>query len=249
MHEAKLYEKTSFVTLTYDDKKQKALSLDKRHLQLFMKSLRRKTPKLKFFACGEYGDKLGRPHYHLALFGEDFRQDRYIWRNEKGNTLYRSPLLEQAWKRGNSEIGNLTQESAMYIASYVTKKITGPRAHWHYRKLDEHGNEYWLEPEFSLMSRGGRKGRGLGHAWLMKYHTDVYPEDLVVTNKGHKAKPPRYYDNLIEQIAPETSALIKFRREMRAKQLAGDNTPARLADKETVTIAKQALKKRNLENP
>lgn len=216
-----------------------------------MKRLRKQGQQrglqVKFYACGEYGEKLGRPHYHIALFGQDFREDRYPWRMNKGKRLDRSHELEKLWKYGNVEIGNLEADSAMYIASYVTKKITGKMADWHYRKTDENGEEYWIEPEFSLMSRGGRTGRGIAHAWFEKFHNDVYPHDECIVN-GHAKKPPKYYDKLFDQMNPIEMAYIKLCREGRAKLLEGDNTPARLSDKEAVLKAKLDLKKRNLEN-
>ena len=74
----------------------------------------------------------------------------------------------------------------------------------------------------------------------------MYPHDHVILN-GRKFKPPRYYDKLMEAFEPETMALIKFNREMRCKDLADDNTPARLAAKEAVAKAKMQFKKRKLE--
>ena len=66
----------SFVSFTYsDDNVPSNFSLCKRDLQLFMKNVRRhfdyhKTGfKFKYVACGEYGDKYQRPHYHVVFFG------------------------------------------------------------------------------------------------------------------------------------------------------------------------------------
>ncbi|ACZ33198.1 conserved hypothetical protein [Chlamydia pneumoniae LPCoLN] len=74
VHEASLYEKNCFLTLTYDDKHLPQYgSLVKLHLQLFLKRLRdRISPhKIRYFGCGEYGTKLQRPHYHLLIFNYD----------------------------------------------------------------------------------------------------------------------------------------------------------------------------------
>ena len=103
-------------------------SLVKRDLQLFVKKLRKSQDKdglakVKYYAVGEYGENYGRPHYHAALFGEDFSDDRYVWRTtESGHTVYRSPRLEKLWTLGNCEIGELTFESAAYVARYIMKK-------------------------------------------------------------------------------------------------------------------------------
>lgn len=149
---------------THEDAHDQPASLQVRDVQLFLKRLRkdqgkRGLPKIKFYAVGEYGDTYGRPHYHLALFGEDFTDDRYAWRKApSGHILYRSPRLESLWSLGNSEIGDLTFDSAAYIARYIMKKITGDLAHRHYERVDATTGEiYYITPEFNLMSRGGKK--------------------------------------------------------------------------------------------
>lgn len=222
-------------------------SLRPRDVQLFIKKLRFSQSelglaKVRHYSVGEYGERTRRPHYHIALFGEDFAGDRYHWRTSGEYNIYRSPRLEKLWGLGNCEIGELTTDSAAYIARYVMKKINGKKAQQHYRRETADGEIYYLVPEFALMSRRP----GIGRDWLTEYNRDVYPHDHVIVN-GHKFKPPRYYDKLMEAWSPATMAEIKFNREMRCKELEADNTPARLADKETVTKAKLAFKKRNLE--
>lgn len=222
-------------------------SLNKKTAQKFMKRLREKINKpVRFYMCGEYGEKLGRPHYHYLLFGHAF-PDRYYWKTStSGEKLYRSPTLEKLWPFGNAWVGEVTYESCAYVAAYVMKKINGNQADWHYRRTDEAGNDYWIEPEFALMSRGGRRGRGLAATWLDEFREDVYNDDAVIRN-AVKCKPPRYYDKLLALFDPVRWEVIKLHRETRAKELADDNTPARLADKEAVLKAKLALKKRQLE--
>lgn len=110
--EALCHDRSSFVTLTYspehlpsDD------SLQPSDLQLFIKRLRRalEPRRIRFFAVGEYGERNSRPHYHLALFGVD-RDDEAI--------------LHSTWAKGFVDVGDIQQESASYIAGYVTKKLT-----------------------------------------------------------------------------------------------------------------------------
>jgi len=183
-----------------------------------------------------------------AIFGEDFTKDRYFWRKSpSGHPLYRSPTLEKAWKFGNSEIGELTFDSAAYIARYIMKKINGKLADEHYKRVNlTTGETYWITPEFALMSRGGRKDkRGLGAGWFDKFRGDIYPHDFVVMN-GHPHKPPRYYDKLMETIDREAVALLKLEREFTSRSAAADNTPRRLRAKEKVALAR-ANKNRPLE--
>lgn len=102
-----------FLTLTYDDDHvPKDGSLNPRHVQLFVKRLRKDLPagSLRYFFVGEYGDDSFRPHYHAALFG--------LGPEHEG-------LCNSAWKKGFVYSGDLTPRSAQYIAGYVVKKMTG----------------------------------------------------------------------------------------------------------------------------
>lgn len=64
--EQKNWDKASFITLTYDDDHLPSdASLHPEDLTLFWKRLRKNLDgrKIKYFACGEYGDATQRPHY------------------------------------------------------------------------------------------------------------------------------------------------------------------------------------------
>lgn len=227
-------------------------SLSKRDAQLFVKRLRyeltTKNPstRVKYYLVGEYGDTTKRPHFHACIFGEEFADDRVRDRQSpSGQTLYRSPTLEKAWPFGYSSIGDLTFESAAYVARYCMKKITGPMAETHYERLTTEGERYWITPEFALMSRGGRKGKGIAHGWFQKYGTDTYPNDFVVMN-GHQHKPPRYYDKLNALLDQEGQKLIALERQFEANRNKADNTPARLRAKEQVALARAQTLKRHL---
>ena len=122
MHEASLYDKNCFLTLTYADNKLPSdRSVNRRHVQLFLKRLRRAYPKavIRYFGCGEYGERLGRPHYHLCVFGFDF-PDKLLHTISGGHKLYRSASLEALWGFGHCLIGDLTFESAGYVARNVS---------------------------------------------------------------------------------------------------------------------------------
>ena len=116
-------------------------SLNLRHVQLFLKRLRKKFTgvKIRFFCCGEYGPKLGRPHYHLILFGLDF-DDKILFKKAKSGNLYTSKILSDCWGKGYVTTGAVTLQSAGYVARYCLKKINGQMADAHYLKID---SRYW----------------------------------------------------------------------------------------------------------
>lgn len=122
MLESYMHEKSSFVTLTYSDK-YVPKELVPKHGRDFLKRLRgRIAPKkLRYYIVGEYGEKTGRPHYHLALFGlgrEDAEVMRSCWSTDTRN--------QESEPLGHIMVGDLTKDSAQYIAGYVTKKMTSP---------------------------------------------------------------------------------------------------------------------------
>lgn len=227
----------NYETHLYED------SLSKRIAQLFMKRLRKElttqnpSTRIKFYLVGEYGEQYQRPHYHAAIFGEDFHRDRVRDRKSpSGEQLYRSPTLEKCWDYGYSSIGDLTFQSAAYIARYVMKKLTGP-AEIQYQRETPDGETYWITPEFALMSRGGRKGKGIANQWFQQWGTDTYPNDFVIMN-GQKLKPPRYYDIEYAKLDLVGSTLMKLERQFAAHHQKEDNTPRRLRAREKVAIAR-----------
>lgn len=249
MHEAKSHEANSFLTLTYDeDHVPHDFSLNYRHFQLFFKKLRKRLNRpLRFYMCGEYGEDFARPHYHVCLFGEDFRSDRKIHSSSgSGFYNYTSDILTDVWGMGFATIGDLTFESAAYTARYVMKKINGDAADEHYKVVDsDTGEIYWRVPEFAHMSLKP----GIGANWLAQYHSDVYPHDRVIVN-GRACKPPRYYDKRYDKLYNNSINFelddVKFKRLEEALKHIDDNSPERLKAREQVAIARLSYKLRSL---
>lgn len=225
MHEASLHNSNSFLTLTYDEKNlPKNGSLNVEHFQLFMKRLRRGSDRpLRFFHCGEYGETTNRPHYHVCLFGENFASDRRPYKtNAMGHGLFNSEILSDAWGLGHAVIGDLTFESAAYVARYCLKKITGQGA-------DEHYGD--RKPEYVTMSRRP----GIGAGWYEKWFPEVYPSDSVVM-RGRQMLPPPYYDKLLKDSDPVLFERVKRERTLSAQEFANsdESRSRRLLDREEV---------------
>jgi len=192
--------------------------------------------------CGEYGDDLGRPHYHALLFGFDF-PDKKLFKQVRGNPLYLSESLTRIWGLGHATIGDVTFKSAAYVARYVLKKINGDRAKAHYEKVDESTGEIrHVLPEYTKMSLK----KGIAEKWFNEYKWDIYPDDYAVI-EGKKYKTPRYYDKLIKRSdGAEYLEVIKAVRVEHANKVASNATSKRLAAREQVQEAKAKLLRRNL---
>lgn len=231
-HEASLYEDNCFVTLTFDDEHLPSdYSVNVRDLQLFMKRLRKSHGKVRFMACGEYGDQGQRPHYHAILFGKDFSDRKLHTTNERGDRVYTSDTLNSLWPFGFSTIGAVTFDSAGYVARYSLKKRTGKLAASYYSRFHPlTGEVVQVRPEFLVMSRRP----GIGAGWLEKFKTDVFPSDEVVM-RGARMRVPRFYDN---QIPEEELEQYKIARKLNAHQHKENNTPERLAVREEVLFHK-----------
>lgn len=220
MFELEYHKKACFITLTYDDEHLpwseyvddygeicSSMTLVKRDFQLFMKRLRKEIYpcKIRFYACGEYGDKSKRPHYHAIIYGYNFDGDRYQFgKSEDGFPQFRSPTLEKVWTYGYSMICDVSWQTCAYVARYVTKKKKGLKKDYY---------EYFnITPEFSLMSRRP----GIGYQWYQDNKDRMYEFGHVYLPKGDgaiRARPPAYFDKLYDIEHHEEMEKIKKSRQ------------------------------------
>jgi len=242
MHESQLYDMSSFVTLTYSDQHLPFRgSLNYSDFQRFMKRVRKDVGPTRFFVAGEYGSVNWRPHFHAGLFGLWLSDFKYWRKSESGFKLYRSATLERLWPFGSVEIGELTFQSAAYMARYVMEKRTGELAKDYYSRVcPESGEIYSLVPEFCRMSLRP----GIGAAWYQRHGARVRAHDTVISDGG-EAKPPRYYDKLFKRLDPDGFEAVSDKRVAEAVVHVADNTPERLAVREEVTKARIRFKVRN----
>lgn len=206
----------------------------------FCKATRRACGPFRFFMCGEYGEQLRRPHYHAIAFGLKV-PDLKGWGGSDQHPTYRSATLERCWGRGFVLAGSVTAQSANYVARYSLKKITGDPAELHYRWSDpDTGEQHQLEPEFCQMSRRP----GIGANWYNRFHTDFHVHDFAIKDGG-KTSIPRFYDKLAAKQGYDVEELKQY-RQIKAQLKADNNTPERLAVRETVAKARSNLAKRSL---
>lgn len=252
MHEAQLWDHSYFVTLTMDDVSVESRrnlwptpspwSVDVRDWQRFAKRLRKLHPGFRFLASGEYGGESLRPHYHACIFNLPLK-DLMHWKTVNGNPLYLSPTIAKVWPFGIHSIGQVTFESAAYVAKYTIKKRSGAQFASHYERVDPSTGECWqVKPEFAVMSRRP----GLAARWLDKYSSDVFPSDEVIVN-GRQFKPPLYYMRDLEVFNPKLAEDLKVKRKAFADLRPEENSVRRRKARGEVVAAKIALRKGALE--
>lgn len=160
-----------FVTLTYDMKHVPSNgSLDKRHLQLYLKRLRKMDGqnKIRYYAVGEYGGKSCRPHYHLLLFNCSESHARSAWRDIKGDQV------------GIVHVGNVTAASVAYVTKYLVQPDLAL---------------YGLQKPFAVMSRAyGIGGRYLSDEMVAWHKVD---DRNYCVRDGQKIRLPRFYRSKI----------------------------------------------------
>lgn len=221
-HEAKNWTNNIFVTLTYDNEHLPPGGyLDAAELQRFFKRLRRDRERnreayssdhrhrISYFACGEYGEKYERPHYHALIFNTDFA-DKYKTGVRKGHTIFHSDTLAKNWTHGKTEVGYATPAAANYIAQYAMKRLGKG-------DFDPATGEYKPAPFLRMSTRPA-----IGYAWLDKFKDDLQNGYLV--DQGKKTAVPRTYLNRLKRIDPELEEEITFNK---SKFIAPDDTPER----------------------
>lgn len=170
MKEAEIHTSAFFVTLTYEKPPmtpKNFMTINKRDLQLFFKKIRKYGDTIKYYACGEYGGKFDRPHYHVILFGAKVEN------------------IQRAWTHGYVHFGEVTGASVGYTLKYMAKD----------GKIPKHQNDDRL-PEFALMSKK-MGSNYMTTRMIKWHLLDLYNRYYVPLPDGKKIAMPRYYKEKI----------------------------------------------------
>lgn len=211
------HDSAYFLTLTYDDsfinsspygevrrfytdsdtgEAKLSLSLCKSHLQNFWKSLRQEfhNDHIRYFACGEYGSKTKRPHYHAIVYGLHLDDLQFYKRSNLNDVYFNSPRLDKVWKKGFVVVGQVTWNSCAYVARYVVKKAQSEVSNMY--------SEFNMIPEFVVMSR--RPGIGKNYYVNHKYDFIDFGETYESDGKRSlRFQMPRYFESIMELENPE----------------------------------------------
>lgn len=208
-----------FLTLTYNDENLINPSLNKRDFQLFMKRFRKcHKQSIKYFACGEYGDKTYRKHFHAIIFGVSLRSilsdSRATYKFRRKGFDYFSLSLPY-WSNGFAIVTTVSPDTIGYVAGYVTKKLKG------YKKKYE---ELGLLPPFQLQSQGLGKEYAFDNEERLK-------SELFCYFKDKKVSIPRYYRKLLDIDSSYFSTIIADKK-LKLIQMLDDKNRFRIGEKE-----------------
>lgn len=245
--------------------------LDRRHVQLFLKRLRKhfRGQKIRFFGCGEYGTTgTLRAHYHIIIFGVLFDDAVQTGVSDSGSPVFGSKTLDSLWgmaDEGLCTISAFTEKSAEYVARYTLKKQGGMvRDDELARPHRETGEIIYVRRPFLFMSTGGgRRGAegagGIGYQWFRQFKTDAFPSGFLIDGERRKRPVPQYFKRKFNEEtqarADASGRLLNVERfsyddtmrrrgrEFREKH-AADFTPERLEVREEVRrLAAKRLKR------
>ena len=136
--ESKGWKNNYFITLTYApdtlplNEEFGNATLKPKDLQDFMKRLRIEWQRkhghdnVRFYACGEYGSKTHRPHYHILAFNLPLYDLEELKKTDNGDMLYISREIDKIWGKGNTWVGEVNWNTCAYVARYIMKKQKAP---------------------------------------------------------------------------------------------------------------------------
>lgn len=204
MNEIETSSSSCFITLTYAESPK---VLVRKHVQLFLKRLRKKYPNqnIRYFGCGEYGGKRGRPHYHLILFNYKPNDMKYFF-TKKGIDYFLSEELRKLWNLGHILVQEATMETAKYSTLYM-------------QKLND-TNElktFYGFPPFLMMSLKP----GIGYQYFMNHLDNCLKTDKIYAD-GKTMPLPRYYEKKIPHDRLVDYLLLKDNR-FKISLLKGDD--------------------------
>lgn len=237
--ESRLHEHLLFVTLTYMDRylptefihprtgqcfEHPSGVLDPRCHQLFVKKLRQHCErklnglKLRFFMCGEYGDKNMRPHYHYLFFGLPYSKREVIfdsWHDPVTRELMCDPDRLDIQEPVSDEA------VAQYCAGYITKGMTNGNNPLHVKRLQGR------TPEFTRASTAMAKGcltsivealRTPSAQAYINLHSDI-PRQISVAGQNiffDRYMRGKILDELQISEMAKAAGLARFKEEMSA---------------------------------
>lgn len=217
-HEKKYHNYTFFLTLTYDDYHlPEDGQLKKKDVQDFILRLK-ELVDFRYFLCGEYGGKGGRPHYHILIFTDDIE---HFWLvNTKAEKYATSLLVSSLWENGFHSIElNVQFATLKYVAKYMQKS-----------RMEDFPKDF--QKPFLLMSH--KPYIGLREDDLLKWYMQRNGDDKFYID-GFPYSIPNFYNQVLQRNGIVLDKIYSERRLSRSDE----------ACKERVAHAEEVIRKLN----
>lgn len=189
LYEREYWAKSSFVTLTYDDEHLPPSdsqyfngTLKPSDSTLFWKSLRKDlSSPIKYYLCGEYGEKTHRSHMHSIIYGLD-------------DSSTTKDLIFENWQKcdyayfynpRHKVVGSATHDSMQYVAGYCQKKLY---------------DDYKLYKREDVVPPFSRSSQGIGLQYFLD-NLSVLEEQGILDIKGRELPLPKYYKDKYPDLA------------------------------------------------
>ena len=200
MHESSYHISNVFITLTYDDEHlPKNGSLIGDEISKFIKRFRKHHPEkqIKYYGCGEYGEKYERPHYHIILFGVGPECFRSLGKGYNVKTKQWVPIYtHKAWTKGIIHVGYVEPHSARYVTDYVQKTYS--------RKMIKEVYGEKIQPY-------ARQSKGIGKRWAEDNEIQI-KQHYNVTMFGKDMGLCKYYRKILDIDGDKVWELAQKRR-------------------------------------
>jgi hypothetical protein len=205
--------------------------------RLFLKRYRKAHPELRTFGCLELGDSTLRPHSHLLAMGHSPERGACAGVGAGGTKCFEVPEVQALWPHGFVTVGDLTAESAGYVARYAMKK----------RSVGDHlgetvevvhpvtGELISFRPSMPF-ARARRPGLGAG--WFDKYGEQAIEQGFIVDRGGSEKPLPDFYKRRGKKLFGNLGSDASAAAAVRALRNVGETTPERLAVREEVAKAR-----------
>ena len=171
--------------------------------------------QLKYFACGEYGDKNGRPHYHDIILGFSRYDKDFV------NAVKKSwQFCDWNKLKFDDVFGTVNYDSCRYVADYSfskksKKELVRDGYLQEFVTVDDFGNKiktYCIikQPPFQLISQG------IGLSFINHYKDELLSKDKITVH-GAERNLPRYYREKLG--LPKTSSSLFYDKAKEDKYL------------------------------
>lgn len=136
---------------------------------------------IKYYACGEYGTKKRRPHYHIIVFNINNIDNIY-----------------KAWKFGTIHVDEVNNNTIDYTLKYMLKESSIYKKGFDGLK------------EFSIMSHGIGEGYiQTSNNEIQRYYQKRLDINYLITDKVFKIPMPKYYrDKILDKTLKDKQIVI-----------------------------------------